>query len=200
MCALSLSLAIGAGSAGAAERPGATSLASIPVVDLPRVPIFWHLDTFPTRTEADAAKAPRSVVVETFGKVWLFTLAEADWRPARGSRVAVIGPLEVRPGARYTASYMRAETSPGFRTDVHQHPGPEAVFTLSGEVCVETPDGKFVGRVGGEPLLINRDIPMQLTSIGSEVRRSIVLILHDAGLPWRLSITRPWSPKGLCVD
>jgi quercetin dioxygenase-like cupin family protein len=112
--------------------------------------------------------------VETFAKVWLFTLAEADWRPTGGTRVATIGPLGVRPEGRYTASYMQAATSPGFQTDIHQHGGQEALFTLSGEVCVETPDGKLVGRAGGEPLLINRDVPMQLTSVGSELRRSLV--------------------------
>src|SRR5262249_18295892 len=26
---------------------------------LPRQPIFWHLDTYPTRTEAEATKGPR---------------------------------------------------------------------------------------------------------------------------------------------
>ena len=61
-----------------------------------------------------------------------------DW----GARVATIGPLRVRAGERHTASYMQAATAPGFQTDVHQHGGPEGLFTLSGEVCVETPEGK----------------------------------------------------------
>ncbi len=95
---------------------------------------------------------------------------------------------------------MRAATSPGFQTDVHQHGGPEALFTLSGEVCVETPDGKLVGRPGGGPLLIDGDLPMQLTSVGRGVRRSLVLILHDTAQPWKVPAASPWVLKGLCMQ
>jgi len=198
-CCIVLALVTGAAVSGAADRPGANALADMTIVDLPRAPIYWHLDTFPTRVAADAAKGPQGTVVETFGQVWLFTLAEAEWRPTGGTRVATIGPLRVRAGGRYTASYMQASTPPGFQTDVHQHGGPEGIFTLSGEVCVETPEGKLVGRVGGQPLLIDGDIPMQLTSIGHEVRRSLVLILHDAAQPWKVPVASPWAPKGLCA-
>ena len=196
---LVLSCTVAAATSHAAEAPGANALAAVPVVELSQGPIYWHLDTYRTRAEADALSGPRSTVVEAFAKVWLFTLAEAGWRPAGGVRVATIGPLQVRPEGRYTASYMQAATSPGFQTDVHQHGGPEALFTLSGEVCVETPEGKLVGRAGGDPLLINGDIPMQLTSVGSEMRRSLVLILHDVAQPWKVSPTNAWTPKGLCV-
>src|SRR5437588_11811063 len=45
--------------------------------------MFWHLDTYATRAEAEAARGPRGTVVESLGKAWLFTIAEAGWRPAR---------------------------------------------------------------------------------------------------------------------
>ena len=79
-----------------------------------------------------------------------------------------------------------------------KHGGPEALFTLSAQVCVETPDGTFLGRAAGQPMLIDADIPMQLTSIGTEVRRSLVLILHDAAQPWKVPAATSWEPKGLC--
>ena len=60
---------------------------------LPKVPLFWHLDTYPTRVAADAAKGPRGTVVESLGKIWLFTIAEARWRSTGGERIAEIGPL-----------------------------------------------------------------------------------------------------------
>jgi quercetin dioxygenase-like cupin family protein len=169
------------------------------VLGVPRAPIYWHLDTYRTRAEADAAKGQRSTVVEAFVKVWLFTLAQADWRPTTGTRVATIGSLRVRPDGRYVASYMRATTAPGFETDVHQHGGPEALFTLSGEVCVETPGGKLVGHAGEQPLLIDGDVPMRLSSVGSEMRRSLVLLLHDAAQPWKVPIASSWVPRGLCA-
>src|SRR5687768_15951226 len=60
---------------------------------LPPQPIFWHLDTYPTRAAAEAAKGLRGAVVESLGKVWLFTIAERAWRSSSGVRVAEIGPL-----------------------------------------------------------------------------------------------------------
>src|SRR5262245_38334872 len=63
------------------------------VGQLPQRPVFWHLDTYPTRAAAEATKGPRGTVVESLGKVWLFTIAEAGWRPAGGERIAEIGPL-----------------------------------------------------------------------------------------------------------
>ena len=199
VCWIALSIVVGAAASGAVDRPGATALASVPVVGPSQGWLYWHLDTYPTRADADAAKGPQSTVVKAFATVWLFTLREADWRPTQGTRVATVGPLPVRPEARYIASYMQATTAPGFRTDVHQHGGPEALFTLSGEVCVETRDGKLVGRAREQPLVINGDVPMQLTSVGSEVRRSLVLILHDAAQPWKVPTASPWVPKGLCT-
>jgi len=41
---------------------------------------------------------------------------------------------------------------------------------------------------------------MQLTSVGSELRRSLVLILHDAAQPWKVPTASPWAPKALCVQ
>lgn len=77
--------------------------AGIDLGDLPRTPLFWHSYNYPTRAAAEAAKGPRAVVVDAFGKVWLYVLAEADWRPSGGERIAVIGPLPIKPGRTYTA-------------------------------------------------------------------------------------------------
>ncbi len=75
---------------------------------LPQRPIFWHLDTYPSRAEAEAAKGPRGTVVESLGKVWLLTIDVAGWRPSRGERVAEIGPLPVSADAKYSTQYMEA--------------------------------------------------------------------------------------------
>ncbi len=196
---LAVALASGDMALAQAKRPGAQPLAVIELGKLPQAPLYWHLDTYLTRAAAEAAKGARGTVVEVFDRVWLFTLAEAEWRPAGGDRVALIGPLPLgASGPNMTASYLQAATSPGFQTDVHQHAGPEALYTLSGEVCVETPQGKQVGRGGGEPLLIGGSQPMQLTSIGTETRRSIVLVLHDSAQPWKIP-ANGWTSKGLCA-
>ena len=185
-------------SAANADEPAVRALATAAVADLGAGPVYWHLDTFLTLNAARAANSERGNVAEAFGKVWLFTLGPASWRPAGGEHVATIVPLPVRANGRYTASYMQAATKPGFRTDIHQHGGPEALFTLSGEVCVEIPSGALIGRAGEAPLLIAGDTPMQLSSVGTEERRSLVLILHDESQPWKVPAEGGWKPLDLC--
>jgi hypothetical protein len=74
----------------------------------------------------------------------------------------------------------------------------EAWYTLEGAQCLETPEGKQVQRAGDPGLLVRAGLPMQLTAVGSDVRRSLVLILQDAAQP-RSTIATDWIPKGLCL-
>jgi quercetin dioxygenase-like cupin family protein len=161
-------------------------------------PTFWYLDTYPTHAAAAAAKGPRGTVVESLGKVWLLTIGPAGSRPAGGEHVAQIGPLPIRAGAPYSAQYMEAVFTPGMTTATHRHAGPEAWYTLTGETCLETPEGKVVGRAGGPPVIIPGGPPMRLTATGTEQRRALVLILHDASKP-ATTMTDDWTPKGLCT-
>jgi quercetin dioxygenase-like cupin family protein len=166
---------------------------------LPQSPIFWHLDTYSTLAEAEAAKGPRGTVVESLGKVWLLTIDVAGWRPPRGARVAEIGPLPVREDANYAAQYMEAIFTPGMTAPAHRHSGPEAWYTVAGETCLETPDGKLVGRAGGSYVIVPGGPPMHLTATGTEIRRALVLILHDSTQPPTTPV-HDWAPKGLCLS
>jgi quercetin dioxygenase-like cupin family protein len=162
-------------------------------------PTFWYLDTYPTRAAAAAAKGPRGTVVESLGKVWLLTIGPAGSRPAAGERIAQIGPLPIKVGEQYSAQYMEAIFTPGMTTPIHRHGGPEAWYTLAGETCLETPDGKVIGRAGGPPVIVPGGPPMRLTATGTEQRRALVLILHDSSGP-PTTIADDWTPKGLCKD
>jgi quercetin dioxygenase-like cupin family protein len=164
---------------------------------LPQGPLFWHLDTYSARASAEATKGPRSAVVEAFGKFWLLTIAERGWRPSSGTRVAEIGPLPLPPAADFSAMYMEATFVPGGSVAPHRHAGPEAWYTLSGEQCLETPNGRVVARAG-ESTIIPFGSPMALLAIGKETRRSLVLILHDSSQPASTFI-QDWTPKGLCA-
>ena len=132
-------------------------------------------------------------------KTWLLTIADTGWRPEGGERVAEIGPLPVIAGETYAVQYMEAVFAPGMTAPSHTHAGPEAWYTLSGETCLETPDGKQVGRAGGEPVIIPGGPPMHLTATGTERRRALVLILHEAtSHPRRQRITgRPGAVQKL---
>jgi quercetin dioxygenase-like cupin family protein len=163
---------------------------------LGQAPVFWHLYTYPTRTAAEGAKGPRGTVVESFGKVWLYTIAEPEWRSPSGERVAVIGPLGIEAGKQYTARYMEAVFTAGMRTAVHHHSGPEAWYVLSGAQCLETPDEVIVARAG-EGAVVRQGPVMRLSSVGTETRRSVLLVLHDATQQWTTDDSS-WTPKNLC--
>src|SRR5579871_4612309 len=72
----------------AGRELGCFIMASEPQGRLGQVPIYWPIDNYVSRADAEAARGPRGTVVESLGKVWLFTIAQASWRPSRGERVA----------------------------------------------------------------------------------------------------------------
>ena len=181
----------------AGRELGCFIMASEALGRLEQMPIYWHIDTYANRADAEAAKGPRGTVVQSLGKVWLFTISEAGWRPLGGERVAEIGPLPISADASYTAEYMEAVFQPGMKSIIHRHPGPEAFYTLTGETCLETPDGTMVDRAGGQHVIVPGGPPMELTATGADVRRGEVLILHDSSKP-PISLATDWEPKGLC--
>ncbi len=182
------------------ERTGEVGcwiMARHPVGQLEQSQVFWHLDTYPTRPAAEAAKGPRSTVIEALGKVWLLTIEDAGWRPSGGERIAEVGPIPITAGESYIAQYSETILNPGTTTSTHIHSGPEALYTVAGEACLETPAGKQVGRAGEQAVIVPGGPPMHLTTTGTDQRRALVLVLHDATKP----ATTPehgWVPKGLC--
>jgi quercetin dioxygenase-like cupin family protein len=184
----------------AGADPGCWIVANQPVGNLTRPQAFWYLDAYPTRVLAEAAKGPHGAVVESLGKQWLLSIEDAGWQaPVGGERVAAIGPLPVKAGEAYTAQYMEAVFNPGMTAPAHVHSGPEAWYTLTGETCLETPDGIQIGRAGGQYVIVPGGPPMHLTATGKEQRRALVLILHDSTKP-ATTLVSDWTPKGLCKD
>ncbi len=186
-------------SCGAEESVGPACLAARQVLPaLPKAPVFWHIDRFVGRKVAERAAAPTSTVVEAFDGVWLFTIADERWRSRGGTRVSAIGPLPVRPAARYAAEYLRSVFSPGMTAPLHVHSGPEAFFAISGDTCLETPAGVRTGRGPGNSLMIEAGPPMLLMAIGKEPRRGFALILHGDDQP-PTTLIHDWHPQGLCA-
>ena len=159
--------------------------------------LYWHIDAFTAQGAAEAAGAQRSTVVRSLGRIWLFTIAERGWRPASGLRIAVVGPLPLVGADAYAAVYMEGVFKPGMHSAVHRHPGVEAWYTVEGEQCLETPQGKLEQRAGAPGVLVRGGVPMILTGTGTGVRRSLVLILQDAAKP-RSVLATDWTPAGLC--
>lgn len=159
--------------------------------------VYWHLDVFASRSAAEAARSPRSVVLRALGRTWLATVEAKGWRPAGGKRVAEIGPIPLQAGKHYSAVYMEAIAKPGAKSAIHTHSGPEAWYTESGETCLETPQGRISGRPGDMTTVVPAGPAMELTAVGPHERRGLTLILHDASLP-PTTIQGTWKPRGLC--
>ena len=176
---------------------GCWVIAHQPLGSLASTQVFWHLDAYPSRAVAEAARGPRGTVVEALDKVWLLTVEDAGWRSAGGERVAEIGPLPITAGSEYSAQYMEAIFTPGMTSTAHMHAGPEAWYTAAGETCLETPDGKQIGRAGAQQVIVPGGPPMHLTATGTEQRRALVLILHESSKP-ATTLVHDWVPKGLC--
>jgi hypothetical protein len=187
---------------------GCYTTAEVRLGMLPSGPLYWHLYSYPTATMATTARAERGTVAEVFGKHWLYTIAEEQWRPAAGQRVALIGPLEVARDKPYTARYLEAVFPPDFDTGLvgHRHPGPEAWYVFTGTQCLETPNGLIMASAGGSAM-VPEGWPMSISAVGPETRRALVLVLHPSAEPYSMSVDDPqrpgaphshWKPQGLC--
>ena len=94
--------------------------------------------------------------------------------------------------------FMEADFTPGMTAPAHIHSGPEAWYAVGGETCLETSDDRMqISRAGGPPVIVPKGLSMHLTAIGTEQRRSIVIILHESSQP-QTTMIHDWTPKGLC--
>lgn len=185
---------------GVAEEAGpACLLARKQLPSLPNGKVFWHLDRFPLKGAAERAGTAASVVTDAFGSTWLFTLANAGWRPKGGEHISTVGPLPIKAASTYAAEYLRSIFNPGTTAPLHVHSGPEAFYAVTGDTCLETPDGIQTGRGPGNSMMIKAGPPMLLMAIGKVPRQGFALILHDAAEP-PTTLTQAWHPAGLCAQ
>ncbi len=166
--------------------------------ELPDEPLYWYLDTYSTREAAEKAKGKYSTVVESYAKIWLFTISNQNWKASGGQRVARVGPLPLVGASSYTALYMEATFIPGMHSTAHRHPGPEAWYVLTGEQCLETPGHRMIVRAG-ESGIVPEGPPMMLVGTGTSKRRALVLVLHDSSKSMT-SLAPDWKPAELCSE
>ncbi len=75
---------------------------------------------------------------------------------------------------------------------------------LAGGQCLETPNGVMTAHAG-ETMLAPEGWPMAIAGLGTEMRRTVFLILHRSGEPVSMPVNAQpdaphahWTPKGLC--
>ena len=153
------------------------------VSELPAGPLYWQIENFPTRAEADAAADPLSLVAEAGGKAWLFTLGPEGAPPQGGTMVAEVGPLEDVAAPEYLLSFREGVAPPGAKTMVHTHPGTEAFYVLEGQLSLTTPAGVAVVDAG-KTLGVGPETPMQASSSGAADLHELIMFIVDPGKPF----------------
>jgi hypothetical protein len=154
------------------------------VAELPPGDLFWRIDNFDTKEQAQQAAGPMGLVAEHDGKVWLFALGQAGEVSKGGKRVAEIGPIPRISAAQYLIRVNEAGGPPGSATSVHTHPGSEAFYVLAGELTQKTPHGVARISVGQSMVGHGGDTPMEVSSSGSGDLREFALFVVDATKPF----------------
>ena len=145
-------------------------------------PVLWHVDEFPSITEARKAETATSVAFTAFNSAWLYSIGLDTANHHGGRHHAVVGPIPVTPNRTYSMMVMVAHFLPGQFSVVHTHPGPEAWWVLEGEQCLQTTRTTIRTRARQSAIVAEGDT-MRMVGTGTGARRALVLILHDSDKP-----------------
>jgi len=175
----------------AAEPLKIKSLAEKKVAELPAGTLYWRIENFPDRASASSAAGAYSLVAESAGKAWLFTLGGTGGATPGGTKVAEIGPIPRIQAGEYLLRINEATGAPGSTTAVHSHPGSEAFYVLSGEQSIQGPAGTLKVHPGHAEAGNGADIPMQVTSTGTTDLHALVMFVVDAARPFSAPAKMP---------
>jgi len=154
------------------------------VTELPPGNLFWRIETFDTKEQAQQAARPMALVAEYGGKVWLFSLGSAGEDTKAGKKVAEIGPIPRITAKEYLLRINEAGGPQGSASAVHTHPGSEAFYVIEGELKQKTPHGEAKLGVGRSMVGHGADIPMVVSNTGSGELHEFALFIVDAARPF----------------
>lgn len=166
-------------------------LAEKKVPGLPAGDLFWRIETFPARTDAEAAANEWALVAEAAGKVWLFTLGARGGQSPGAVKVAEVGPIPRVVAPLYLLRINDASGPPGSATPVHSHPGSEAFFVLTGEQNIRGAHGTMVVKAEQVEAGHGADLAMQVSSSGATDLHALVMFVVDATRPFSTPATLP---------
>ena len=166
-------------------------LAERRVAELPAGDLFWRIETVASRAQADALAGPTSLVVESAGKTWLFTLGAAGAATPGATKVAEVGPIPRVQAAHYLLRINDASGPPGSVTPVHSHPGSEAFYVLAGEQSVRGEHGTLQVQAGHVEPGHGAGMAMQVSSSGATDLHALVMFVVDADKPFSSPATLP---------
>lgn len=150
------------------------------VPSLPDGVLVWRIETIGTTAEAHAVAGPWTLVAESAGKIWLFTLGPAGGQSAGATKVAEVGPIPRVEASEYLLRINDASGPPGSVTSIHSHPGSEAFFVLEGQQSIRGAHGTQLVNAGQAEAGHGADQAMQVSSSGSVNLHALVMFVVDA--------------------
>jgi hypothetical protein len=166
-------------------------LAERKVSELPPGELFWRIETVDSLADANTAAGPWSLVAESAGKVWLFTLGSSGGSSAKATKIAEVGPIPRINATQYLLRINDASGPPGSVTSVHSHPGSEAFFVLTGEQSIRGAHGTMRVKAGAAEAGQGAEKAMQVSSTGTTDLHALVMFVVDAGKPFSSPATIP---------
>lgn len=179
-------------------------IAEMKVKQLPKGPLYWRLENFPTLDQAKAAAGEYrwnpdtvsydgwpSLTAEVAGKAWLFTLGPQGATTAGGTKVAEIGPVPPITAPEYLLRVNYGSGPPGAKTPVHSHFGSESFYVVAGKLGQRTPHGTSYVESGHT---MNGHMPgmaMEVFNGGTTDLTALIMFVVDATKPFSVPATLP---------
>ena len=179
-------------------------IAEMKVKQLPKGPLYWRVESFPTLDQAKAAASKYrwnpdtvsyegwpSLTAEAAGKAWLFTLGQQGAATPDGTKVAEIGPVPSITAPEYLLRVNYGSGPPGSKTPVHMHPGSESFYVVAGKLGQKTPDGVGYAEAGHTMNGHMAGTPMQVFNGGTADLTALIMFVVDASKPFSVPATMP---------
>jgi len=180
-------------------------IAEMKVKQLPKGPLYWRIENFPSLEQAKAAASAEyrwkpdtvsyegspALTAEVAGKVWLFTLGPQGGATAGGTKVAEIGPVPAIAAPEYLLRVNYGHGPPEAKTPVHTHPGSEAFYVVAGRLGQRTPHGVSYVEAGQTMNGHTAGMPMEVFNGGTTELTALIMFVVDAGKPFSVPATLP---------
>lgn len=179
-------------------------VAEMKVQQLPKGPLYWRVEHFPTLDQAKAAASKYrwnpdtvsydgwpSMTAEVAGKAWLFTLGQKDASTPGGTKVAEIGPVPPLSASECLLRVNYGSGPPGAKTPVHSHFGSEAFYVISGKLGQRTPHGVAYVETGHTMNGHTAGMPMEVFNAGTTDLNALIMFVVDAGKPFSVPAQLP---------
>jgi hypothetical protein len=176
-------------------------VAEIKVKQLPKGPLYWRVENFPTVDQAKVAAGEYhwnpdtvtydgwpSLAADVAGKVWLFTLGPQGGATPGGIKVAEIGPVPPLSAPEYLLRVNYGSGPPGAKTPVHSHFGSEAFYVISGKLGQRTPSGISYVEAGHSMNGHTAGMTMEVFNAGTTDLSALIMFVVDG--------TKPFSTPG----